>query len=1034
MRSERQKGFAIYRLAVDYPRAAVVLMIGLIVGGLVAYATTPRQEDPDILVNGFVVYLIYPGAAPGKIEANVVKPLVRRLTEVEGIKYTNSFCVRNSGMIFCRVDDELETRNVIEESQKVLNEVSRGFPREVLPPRLQEFSTMDIPILVLGISGNFGAAELDAFSSKIRDTLELVPGVRKVDVEGIRKRQVEVVLEQERLNQYRLDLLRVMQALQERNVSVPGGSLEVGNTQFNVETLNEYRSLEELKKTIVGFVGGKVPIRLEEIARSADYAYARADYLVRINRYDGASITVFRKMGADIFQVTRAVEERLEGLRSLLPPSLRIDRVVVQQDSVSKVIETFETNLGMGSLLVAAIILFHMGFRVSFVVFAAIPLSILSALSVLAFLGMKYHKISVFSLVLVLGMLVDNAIVMVENIFRRHGEGGRDRTELIVDASRQVAGPLLSSTLTTIAAFLPLFLMKGTTAAFIGDLPIVVAVALSCSLLTALVFTPLLCSWVLPGGNRGSWFPRLQLPGRFVPVPRHEAAEPADEDRGVLVRFYAWAMKWAIRGKYPVIFLWCLLFVGSLRVIPQLGLQLFPASERREFLVEVLTPAPFGVEASSEVVSQIEDHLASDARVELFMTYVGKSVPRFHYAVIRRNLLNYGHFIVKVDDYRHMKAVIADLRARAAQVPDCQLMTQEIVEGPFAGKTISLFVSGASLDECSLYADRMVEALQATPGAVDVERDHFQPVPRLIVDIDHEKCKTLGISGSLLSRTIRAAIAGAKVTTFKGKDDKEYDLIVRVDPERANDMSRLKKMTFITALGGQVPLDHIATLRTEPETSCRYRRNLEASIKVSCNVGSGGTSDEVKERIRSWVDAHVPPHIRVEYAGETEDRDKSFRSLMIALIWAVLLIFFILVAQFNSFLQPLVVLFALPLAIIGAVMGLYVSGSPFGFMAFLGIVALSGIVVNDAILLIDYINYLRAEGREDAEAVIEAGIVRHRPIYLTTITTVCGILPLALYGGSLWSPLAWVICFGIAMATVLTLVVIPLGYAIVERI
>ena len=1000
-------------LALHHPRAATVVFAGIVLMGVLAYLMTPRFESPQVIAPGFTVTTVYPGAEPEKVEELVTKRLEDVFQELDDVEWMEGYTGRSVSYLGCKCFDDTDMRPVLEKVHKKIAEASRLFPPEVRRPEIMEFSTADIPILIYALSGDFTTRQFRAFTERMESRLELVDAVSQIIVEGVEKDEVEVKLDPALLRQYRLDVLNVSKALGARNINVPGGAMKFQTGKYLVTATNTFRSLEDIRRTVVGF-SGATPIMIKDIA-SVRIKPKTLNYKVRFNRSRAVTVQVIMKGGADIFRVTAGCDKVIAELKREFPPDLVIESVSRQRDSVEKVVNTFESNLFAGSLLVGAIILFHMGLRSSLVVLSAIPLSILLALMIMSFVGMKYHKISIFSLVLVLGMMVDNGIVMTENIFRRLEEEEGDETDIILRAANQVATPLLSSTLTTIAAFIPLWMMGGMTGKYIQALPQTVVIALFSSLTTAVFFTPLLAHWVV----------------KTMGLPATEDEEEPEWLQS-LHSYYRDKCHWMLNHKALVLGCSLIIFFLSIKVIPLLGLEFFPNADRGQFLIDLLMPAKYGIEASDEGARELEKILVDAEGIKHYLVYVGKGVPRFHYNIYRRELATYCSFLVTADKGYAVSDMIEKLRESTSRMPGCKITFQEVKEGPKQGMPISCRILGDDYGKVIGVSYKLEEQLKTIPGVVDIERDDFEEVPSLKVRIDEVKSRLLGIDGANLSKIIRAAVEGLEVTTFTRKG-RELDVVVRLFEEKGANIERLKALEVPTAAGAFVPLEHIAELEIDAHVSIRYRRHARPSLRVRGRVDRVLPST-VLEKLKSMPKDFIPPGYVVEYGGENEGRDKSFRRLAKAMAASLAMVFLILVAQFKSFLQPLVVLFCLPLSIIGAVMGLAVTGYPFGFMAFLGFVALSGIVVNDAILLFDYINLLRQQGMEDREAIIKAAIVRHRAIYLTTITTMLGLLPLAITGGPLWAPLAWVIVFGIAMSTFLTLIVIPVGYALVEWI
>jgi multidrug efflux pump subunit AcrB len=879
-----------------------------------------------------------------------------------------------------------------------------------------EFSTKDVPIIIYALSGDFSNRQFRDFSDRMQARLSLIGSVAEVIVEGVEKDEIQVMFSSELLTRYKLSIQQIMVALRAANIDIPGGSLKLDNSRFLVSAHNIFKTAADVGNCVVSY-NGISPVRLKDVSEIRRKP-AKSSYAVRYNKERAVVLQVRMKGGGDVFKVTAACTRMVDKLKHEFPPSLQIAVVTNQRDSVANVVGTFESSLFLGSLLVGAIILFHMGFRTSVVVLSAIPLSLFLAIAVMAFAGIEFHKISIFSLVLVLGMMVDAGIVMAENIFRQiDDKDSSSLTSRIANAASQVAVPLFSSTLTTIAAFVPLLFMGGMTGKYISALPLTVIIALFSSLATAVFFTPLLSYWVID--RFGTGVSDVKIP--FV----------SDEFVQNVHDWYVEKLLVLLNWRISVLIISSLFFVVAIWMIPFLGIEFFPDTDGGQFLIDAVLPAKNDLKAASDMAAQIEDILATHDGVKNYLTYIGKGVPRFHYNIYRRDAAAYASFLVTADSPSIMRKVVEGLRKKTSDISGCKITFQEVKEGPNAGFPISCRVLGSDYNKVMDIAIKLEEYLQTITGAVDVERDSFQETPAINIVLDKVKAALLGIDGAEVSRLVRLATEGYEVTTLKEEGGDELPILLRLHEDGALTPDDLLKLKIATPSGESVPLEQFASFEITGKPSVRHRRRQSPTIKVRCSL-DGVTASDVLEQLKKLAKELVPPGYIIEYGGENEYRNRSFRRLAKSLVFALVLIFIILVAQFKSIAQPLVVLTCLPLSITGAVAGLFVTGHPFGFMAFLGFVALSGIVVNDAILLFDHINQKRSEGWAGRDAIVDACVVRHRAIYLTTITTMAGLLPLALGGGNLWAPLAWVIIFGIAISTFLTLIVIPAGYALVE--
>ena len=1005
-------------LSLSYPRAAAVLLVGIFFLGVFSYLITPRFESPQVLAPGFTVSTVYPGASPVKIEDVVTKPLEKAFSEIDGVEWIEGYSAHSVSYLGVKCFGTADMSEILEEAHKKVAEAKRSFPKEALKPHIMEFSTKDVPIIIYALSGDFTNRQFTDFSSRMQSRLSLISSVAEVIVEGVEDEEIEVMLSPESLERFKISVFQVAQALKASNIDIPGGSLDIDDSRFLVSAHNVFQRVTDVGECVIAY-SGIAPLRLKDVATITQKP-AKANYQIRYNRKRAVVLQVRMKGGGDVFKVTSACEKMVRKLKDEFPPDLEVSVVTNQRDSVAAVVETFEGNLFAGSLLVGGIILFHMGFRTSIVVLSAIPLSIFLAIAVMVMCGIEFHKISIFSLVLVLGMMVDAGIVMTENIFRQVKGESKTLSLAISGAASQVAVPLLSSTLTTIAAFVPLLFMGGITGKYIAALPLTVIIALLSSLATAVFFTPLLASIVINTLGVGSVDVRIP----FV----------SDDFLTELHGWYVEKLLGLLNWRITVLFVSALFFGAAIMMIPFLGIEFFPNTDRGQFILEAALPAKSDLKSASTVAAEIEEILSQKSGISSVLAYIGKGVPRFHYNIYRRDSASYAAFLITVSRPSRIREIIDALRRDTSQIPGCKVTFQEVKEGPKAGFPVSCRVLGNDYDQVRDIALKVEEFLQSIPGAVDVERDSFEETPGIHVILDKTKAALLNIDGSRVSRLVRLSTEGFEATTIKEDGGEELPVVLRLFEEGTTTCEDLAKVRIMVDSGrGFVPLEQVARLEIIGEPSVRYRRRRSPTIRVRCRV-DGVSASEILEKVKTLSRDLVPPGYTIEFGGENEYRNRSFKRLAKALLFALVLIFMILVTQFKSIMQPIVVLTCLPLSITGAVAGLFVTGYPFGFMAFLGFVALSGIVVNDAILLFDHINSRRAEGWDGRDAIVDACVIRHRAIYLTTITTMAGLLPLALTGGNLWAPLAWVIIFGIAISTFLTLIVIPAGYALVERI
>ncbi|MBW1723208.1 MAG: efflux RND transporter permease subunit [Deltaproteobacteria bacterium] len=981
----------------------------LLVMGILSYLLIPRREDPLISAPGATILVHYPGAGPRDIERHVSIPLEDKINEIEAVDKIISTSSQGNALIIIRFEADSDIDKDIQELREKVREAEAELPEEALDPEIIRWKTETVSLIV-NLSGPSDYTELYRQAKFIRRDLEKIPQVKSVYIEGEQERQVRVEIDEERLSQYGFSLEDVIGALKSENVNLPGGSMDIGSRRFLVRTEKEFSGVREIGETVVGAYRGR-PVLLRDLAVVKD-TLERPEFMVRFNGRKGINILVTQKPRANMLQASREIRKHLHILSRSLPPGLKVQVFADQALSVSHRIKDFRNNLLMGAGLVILLTVFLMNARMAFIVAFLLPLSIAFALINLFLEGHTLNQITLAAMVIVLGMLVDNGIVVVENI-QRHLSLGKGRREAAIDGSGEVLGAITSSTLTTVLAFAPLLFMTGETGQFIRGLPLTMIFALFGSLLVAVFVSPLMSH-------------------RFL------KANGAPEEGGgssLILKGYQAVLRWALSHKVIVSLLALAAFLASLYFIPKLGLQFFPKAEKDLFVIEAELPVGTNFDTTLNLARDIDKILLSKKEIKEVMTHIGGVGPRIYYNInfFRTKTPNRAQFFVTINrEIPGITAagVIRELRKELDRLPGVRIDLKELEQGPPVGAPVAVKIKGDNLEILKTLAAEYKSRLSTIPGAVDVRDDAARSVPQLKVTVDSEKARLLGITNAVIARSLRTAIYGTTATSFR-QEDEEVEVVVSLGEFSRNDPGLFDKIHLKSLFGPKIPFRQVADVRFVDDIGSITREDRTRTVTVRSEVQGTLPETIVKELKARTASIKIPPGYLVSYEGETKERTESFVSLGWSMVAAFLLVYIVLVAQFNSYRQPFIIAFSLPFGLVGAVLGLWITGYPFGFMAFLGVVSLTGIVVNDAIVLMDFINVLRKE-KNTREAILEAGKLRFRPVMLTTISTVGGLLPLALRGGSLWGPMGNVIIFGLSMATLLTLLLIPVAYEALE--
>ncbi len=1008
-------------LAIKNHHFTLIVIILLVVFGVYSFITMPRTEDPQIAIPGASVTVAYPGASPIDLEHLVVAPLEEALNELEDVKAIDSYSgdgLANVSVEFSfGTDPDEKYREFVEKVASVRPEL----PEEVLSLETFKWEVGSVNILQLALVSETAAyAELERTAEELKDRLERISGVRQVEILACPEQQVQVRLDPERMALMRIPINQVIGAIQSSNTSIPGGSIDSGGRKLNIRTSGMYQSLEDIRRTVV-HTSREELVYLEDIA-TVRIAAADLDYHARFSGRRAIFITLNQKDRTNIFSIMSQVDPVIEEFKETLPPTMQLFHAFRQAESVAERFNLFFSNLLQGIVLVGLIVFLGVGLRSTVLVVMAIPLSLFIGIGFVHLSGFGLEQISIGGLVIVLGILVDNAIVVTENI-NRHLHLGYSPNEAAVRGASQVAWAITSATATTVLAFVPLIAMQDKAGQFIRSLPLTVVFTLSASLFLALTFNPYLASRVLShdGAGRKSWMQRRLE--RFI--------------GGSYSRFLDWCLSRpaAVLGVALAALLSAVLVFVFL-----VGVSFFPKAEKPQFLINVKLPQGASIDQTDRAVHFVEQVLAERPEIELFAANIGHGNPRIYYNVVELGeMSSYGQLFVQLKghDRSRMGKLLEELRARFDGYPGARIEIKELEQGPPLEAPIAIKVLSNNLDELEALSRDVERIIISTPQVMNVHNPLSSSETDLKVNINREKAAILGLPLIDIDKAVRAGLSGLTVSTYRDQAGKNYDIVCRLNARTWDNKPAIGDFEHLyvsSRSGEQIPLEQVATIEFETGPVEIRHYNLERSVTVTADVQRGYSVDEATGRIIRQLEAYDWPRgSRFYAAGELESREESFGGMGVAIVVAMISIFGVLVLQFRSFSQPFIIFSALPLAFIGSVVALLVTGYTFSFTAFVGLTSLVGIVVNDAIILVDFANQLVREGKGLMAAIKEAARLRFISIILTSATTIAGLLPLTLRGGTLWAPMGLTIIGGLFTSTALTLIVVPVLYKLFFR-
>lgn len=1010
-----------FRFIIRYARIFTLLIIILpLVAGVAAYRAMPKEGSPEVVVPIALVMTQYIGASPLEVESLVTNPLEDSLSELSEIEEMRSFSAESVSIIVTEFDIDADMEQMLQKVRDKVDEARKLLPDDVEEPEIEEINFSDIPIMVVSIKGDMEPLKLRRLAEDTADELRLMPEVLDTEVAGGLNREIYIYLDPGSLNRFGLTILDVIRALQSSDISIPGGPVTISNRKFMLRTFTEIKQVEEYARIPLLERGDRV-VFLGDVADIVD----GHDEDVSYSRVDGepsVTIAVKKRPGSNILETSLKVREALEEMEKEFPNGVSAVVTADQGKFIKQGFETMNNSAVTGLIIVIIVLCFAMGLRNSVITSFSIPLSLLITFILLKVFGLTNNDMVRFSLVLCIGLLVDNAIIVVESAYH-HYQLGKDRLTAIIDGVSEVALPVVSATLTTIAAFLPMLLMTGVTGKFMSFMPKTVSIALFSSLLVALIANPLILSRFMNRAIRD---------GKVV---------SPEEDLKYLKKLYGRIIIWSLNHRVFIITILTLgmFSVAGLFALKVVKIEMFPEADFDYIYITIETAPGTDVEVTRDIALQLEHIIISNVpetvRLVSSIGFKGQSAFEFSIGGAESSYAEITLELLDNKEYRRPshKDIQQRIRPLLDAIPGADIRYRPIEWGPPTGSPINVKIFGHDLQTLNRISDDIEDILSGIPGATEIQDDFQNAPPELKIHVDRARAAALGIPLIAVSQTLRGATAGIKIKDFRDERDvsKKYDLTVRFSPESRTGVELLDRIKVRSATGSLVPLGSFATVTQGAGINqLRHidRRRVVRMTAQNEDRSAVEITEELQEKLKEYP---LPPGYSISYAGDIMETEESFASLRLAYIVAFILILTILVAQFNSFFQPFAIMAALPLSVMGAIVGLVVTGNNFSIMSFIGLVGLSGIVVNDSIVLVDRINQTRRAGMNMYDSVLDAGKHRLRPIISTTLTTIGGLITLTMTD-KLWEGLGVVIIFGIGFATFLTLIVVPVSYTIFD--
>jgi multidrug efflux pump subunit AcrB len=1015
-------------LAIDNASFTWMVVIFLTVIGIRALMTMPRTENPEVTVPGSSIIVLMPGASSIDMERMVALPVEEALNELEDIHMITSDVRDGIAVVAVEFEFKTDPDEKYDEVVQQVNSIRSNLPDEIIQIDMWQWSISDMNMMQLAlVSDTATYAEMEEVAEDFRKRIEKNGSIRKVSYYGLPEQEIHIRLDFEKMAMVNTSMSHIVKAIESNNTDIPGGNMKLGPTSVSVKSSGSFQDLDEIRNCVVNSYQGRL-IFLRDVA-TVEYGYAEQNYVTRYSAKkmpgEGSGnrsifIGISQKEGLNVLKTSEEILPVIESFREQLPEGMQLEVVYNQPTTVRKRINGFVNNLLQGMFLVALVIFLSLGFRSSIVVAMAIPLSLTIGLGFVNLAGFGLQQISIAGLVVVLGMLVDNSIVMVQNI-NRFMEMGHNRREASILAASEIGWPVITATLTTILAFVPIAAMPDQTGEFIKSLPVTIMVTLTVSLFIALTFTPVITSRLFR--ERTGLPSKASVFGRLL--------------KWIIERPFRASLNLALKRPVITLLLALVYLLGSSWMFRYLGISFFPKAEQPNLMIQATLPEGSSLERTDRVAQFMESVLDTMPEVKYYATNVGRGNPRIYYNVMpRRYDLRFAEIYVELYDYEPVlfAETIRKLREKFGHYPGALIRVKEFEQGPPFAAPVQVYLMGDDLDLLREISADVEGFIRQQPGAVNIENQFVKTNTELLFDINKEKANILGVPVIEIDRTIRTAVAGIGISRFRDKSGEEYEIVLRMehgDDFRLEDLDRV----YVSSLSGkQIQLKQFVEVKLQQVPSSISRFDMERTAEILADVRSGYTLDEVMDPVLEKLQQYrMPPGFSYHIGGELESRSESFGGMTNAVIIAIVSIFSVLVLQFRSFKQPLIVFVAIPFAFTGMIWALLITGNTFSFTAFVGLTSLVGIVVNNSIILVDYINILRKRGESLNDAVRSAAEIRLTPIVLTALTTIGGLLPLTLRGGSMWAPMGWTIIGGLLVSTLLTLVIVPVSYKLLEQ-
>ena len=1027
-------------IAIRNPVFVFIMVLVISIAGFQAYKSIPREAAPDIQIPLLIVSVPFPGSSPEDVESLISNKVEQELKTIKNLKEISSTSSEGVSVLTLEFTSDFDISEARTKVREKMDQIKPDLPADAEDYQVTEINLSEQPLMILNLAGDMGLLGLTELADDVKEEIEGIPGILEVRRAGGLEKEIRVYVNPDKMNYYKLALNQVSSSISNENTNLPGGTITMGPTKYMIRVPGEFINPEGINEALIS-APNQVPVRVRDIAQVV-FGYKEVTSKSRLDGLESVSLSIVKRSGENLLAIRDVVKSIIQRLKKNYKEDVKFSILSDQGERVQQIVKDLENNIITGFVLVFLVLLLVMGISNALLVAVAIPLSFLVSMIILNVMGFTLNIVVLFSLILSLGLLVDNAIVIVENIYR-HRQAGKSRIEAAKLGTKEIAIPVTTSTITTVAAFFPLIFMPGIAGEFISFLPKTLIVTLSSSLFVALIINAVFCSTMM----------RVKV--------NKEVTSDFDElklvDHSKILRIYQMILRSVLRFRFVTVIVFIFLFIGTFywygtNTFPRKRIEFFPKTEPSEAVVNITAPMGTTLEISDGYVTSVEGYIENDMdKLDAVVANVGQR--RGSGASSSGSTTTYlSHVVLDFPSWQNWvekpSEIIKNLRQKLVKMVGVQVKLAEAQSGPPTGKAFNLEVQGKDFSKMIDSVEKIKKRIKDIPGLVDLTDDFDRSRPELKVIIDRDKASRLGFRARDIASTVRTAFNGKKVSVFRDGTE-EYDIWVQLDQSFRKNQSDLASLFIFTPTGEPVRLSEIAKVDTGPSYGSIRHVDTERTITISGDAFRVPGPVLVMKAQRVLKDLELPDGVRYKFTGENKGRQETQVFIGQALIIAICLILVVMIAQFNSIALPFIVITSVFMSVMGVLLGLIVHDRPFGIiMTGVGTVALAGIVVNNVIVMLDFVVKLRKRGFARNEAMVLASAVRFRPVLLTAVTTVIGLAPMAMgmdidfsrdspivFGsesGSFWKSMALAIMYGLGVATFLTLIMVPTLYSLIE--